>query len=177
MFIEQHTDGWPRRPGRCNDESQVASGVMTPFVCQSWKLSLGVELADGGDVEMECLGEVQSCGVKRQVLHGCPEVERVAVRLALGIQAAKHLFDEIDGEGPSRIGWLLVDRTGAAALGPVAAQTREHVEPAQDVGHADLSAQVGKVDSLMMTGARFPLAGVWGRRLLAGRRRARYFTG
>ena len=126
---------------------------------------------------MKCFGQVQSCGVKRQVMHGGPQVQGVAMRLALGIQTAKHLFDEIDGEGPSRIGRLLVDRTGAAALGSVAAQTWEHVEPAQDVGHADLSAQVGKVDSLMMTGARFPLAGVWGRRLLAGRRRARYFTG
>src|SRR5258708_19854877 len=141
-------------PGRCNDESQEASGVMTPFFCLSWKLSLDLGLVAGRDVEMERFGQVQSCGVQRQPMHGGPEVEEIAMRLALGIQTAKRLFDEIDGERATAVGCLLVDWTGPAALGTIASQAREHVKTAQHIAPTSLSPDIGKIPSFLRTSTR-----------------------
>src|SRR5689334_20991677 len=79
-------------------------------------------------------------------MNGRPEVQHVSVGVTMRIEAAEDMLVQVHGEGSSVLRLPIVNWAGTTALRSVASQFIEQAEVAQDFGHADLFAQLGKVD-------------------------------
>jgi hypothetical protein len=77
--------------------------------------------------------------------HG-PKIKEIAFGSAGGMKALKDPFAQMDGEGPLAGLLLAVDRARTAALRACTAQLRQAAELGEDLFHADLFAQSGKID-------------------------------
>src|SRR6266446_4672949 len=72
--------------------------------------------------QMECLRQLKSSVVERQVVQRRPEIQDVAVSAAVGMEALKDVFAQMGGEGTRGVVRPAVDRARTAALLAAATQ-------------------------------------------------------
>ena len=98
-----------------------------------------------------------------QAVIGRPEVERVALGLALGIEAAEHALAQVDRERPVPIARRVVQRARSTTLRPGASQGIEVTEVLEDFLDRQLAAKCGDVQRSMfvMLGVRAPGELAW----------------
>ena len=77
---------------------------------------------------------------------GGPEVQSIALRVAVGVETVEGMFLEMHGAStPARIGFA-VERARSAQLGRVAFESVEQVEVAEDLFDGDLLTQKAEVN-------------------------------
>src|SRR5258708_5154861 len=99
-----------------------------------------------------------------------PEVENVALRGAVGLEALEDVLAEVDGEGVVAIGGVTVYRTGTTSLLAAAVQLVKQIEVAQHLFEGELAAQ-RRVFPARPGGNR------WGRRRRVARSGRRRYAG
>ena len=107
---------------------------------------------------------MESRFVERQVMHGGPKVEHIALSAAIGVEALEEILAEVGREGALRVIGSAMKGTAAAALQTAAAKLVEQSQVVESLLHGDLLAQESEVDPGML--------GSW--RRLDRRRRRRY---
>ena len=88
---------------------------------------------------------MQGCVVQRQVMHGSPQVEHVAVSAAAGVEALENVLAQIGRERGLRIARIAVDGARSAALAATATQLAEQSQMLKHLLHGHLLAQEGEV--------------------------------
>src|SRR5208282_1970062 len=79
-------------------------------------------------------------------MHRRPQVQDVALRPAVGVEALEDVLTQVSREGWLGVAGLAVDRARTPALQAAAAQAVEHSQLAQDLFHGELLAEEGEVD-------------------------------
>ena len=94
---------------------------------------------------------------------GGPQIERVALGLAFGMEAAEHAFAQVDRERPVPLGGRVVQRARSATLRPGASQGIEVAQVLEDFLDRHLAAKCGDVEPSMfaMLGVRAPGGLAW----------------
>lgn len=113
---------------------------------------------------MKGLGQMESGFIERQMMHGGPQVEHVALSVAVGVETLKNVLAEMGGEGALRVVRLTVNGTATTALQAAAAQVVEQSQVFENLLHRYLLTEESKVH----------LGTLGGWRRLDGRRRWRY---
>jgi hypothetical protein len=93
----------------------------------------------------EDLGEAFRGLADGQAVIGGPEVERVALGLALGMEAAEDAFAEVDREGVVPVARRVVQGARSTALRAAASQGIEVAEVSEDLLDRHLAAECGEV--------------------------------
>ena len=115
--------------------------------------SLFSSVGKWNQVRRELLGKGSCCVGKRLIAARRPEVEHIALHLALGVEAAEHPPVEIDRKRSmsSAVVLWLVNRAGAALLRSESAALLEDSESLQNIPHRDSLSERGKVDPRGLT--------------------------
>jgi hypothetical protein len=93
----------------------------------------------------EGLGEVLRSLAQRQTVMGGPEIQRVALGLALGVEAAEKALAQVDRERAVAVAGRVVQGTGPTPLKAQALQRIEVAEMPEHPLHRHLATQRGKV--------------------------------
>ena len=106
-----------------------------------------------GQGQAESVGEVFRGFIKGQAMDSGPKVQDIAVSAARRMEALEHLLAEMDGEGPlagRTAGGM--ERTRTATLRARPFEFAQAAQMGQDLLHANLSPQGGKIDTTGSSG-------------------------
>src|SRR5262245_25286034 len=122
--------------------------------------------------EVEGVHEVEGGFTQTQLMQCGPQVDDVALALAVGIEALELAQRQVDAEG-SAPAIATMDRAGAASLRTAAFQPRGQAEMIEQARHRQLRLEVGEIDEgvLRIGGSCLPrgaASSVFGKRACDG---------
>ena len=123
------------------------SGRFLLGVAVAFAMASSVAWADSCKIEGMTYSNVTFRGLADgQAVIGCPKVERVAPRLARGMEAAEDALAQVDRKRAVPVARRVVQGAGPATLRAGAVQGREVAEAPQDLLHGHLAAEGGEVE-------------------------------